>query len=73
MTIVFEPNWNIGDIVALRIKPETKYVVEGYSLKQININGEVTFWRYMLYNSEGAEFFYSEQDVLLIERVQNNI
>lgn len=69
MNILFEPKYNIGDVVCLKIDPETKYVIEGYSLKQISAEGEVTFWRYILYNNEGANFFYSELDLQLIERI----
>lgn len=72
MNILLEPKYNIGDVVCLRIDPETKYVIEGYSIKQINSNGEVTFWRYMLYNADGTEFFYSELDLQLIEAIKND-
>ena len=67
MTIIFEPQMKIGDVVNLRIDPERKYVIHGYDIKQVSEQGEVTFWRYSLYNSEGADFYYSEEDLVLLE------
>ena len=39
MTIILEPTYQIGDVVQLKIDPETKYVVEYYRIHKVNENG----------------------------------
>jgi hypothetical protein len=68
--ILFEPKYQIGDVVCLRIAPENKMVIDGYSIKQITAAGEVSFFRYSMYDNEGANFLYSETDVELVEAIK---
>lgn len=70
--IIFEPIYSIGDVVALRIALDKKMVICGYSIKQYNSTGEVTFFRYSLYDEAGAEFYYSESDLQLLESVKKD-
>ena len=70
MTIVFEPKYNIGDVVCLKIEPEIKYVVEGYFISQINDSGEVISFKYSLYDRTGATFYYKDIDLDLIESIR---
>ena len=44
MTIVFEPKFNVGDIVSLKVSPEKKMIVGSYWIGGINENGEVTYY-----------------------------
>lgn len=70
--ILFTPMFSIGDVVCLRIAPENKMVIDGYNLKQVTEAGEVTFFRYSMYDETGTEFYYSEVDLQLVEAVKQN-
>lgn len=65
--ILFEPKYNIGDVVKLKISTDDKMVISGYSIKQVNQACEVTFFRYVMYNEKGEEYYYSEHDLELVE------
>lgn len=68
--ILFTPRFNIGDVVCLRISPENKMVIDGYSIKQVSDAGEVDFFRYSMYDDEGTQFLYAEHDIELVEAMQ---
>jgi len=70
MTILFEPIFLIGDIVYLKINPEKKYVVDGYTIRQLDENNEVSFFSYSLYDSDGTTYNYRDADLELLERVE---
>ena len=41
MQILFEPKYNIGDVVALKINSEDEMVIDGFNLRQVSEAGEV--------------------------------
>ena len=68
--ILFTPLYNIGDIVCLKLSRDRKMVIDGYQLKQVTDAGEVSFFRYSLYDEDGIQFQYAEHDLQLIEEAQ---
>jgi len=68
--ILFEPKYQIGDVVCLRIAPEHKMVIQGYEIKQTTPAGEVSYFIYSMYDAEGINFLYSENDLELVEAVK---
>lgn len=70
-SILFTPMFSIGDIVCLKIAPENKMVIDGYNIKQVSEAGEVTFFRYSMYDNEGTTYSYSEHDLELVEAIRS--
>lgn len=70
-SILFTPMFSIGDVVCLRIAPENKMVIDGYNIKQVTEAGEVTFFRYSMYDDEGTSFSYAEHDIQLVEELKS--
>lgn len=71
MTIIFEPKYKIGDMVSLRLSVEKKFVISGYSIRQITSSGEVSFWRYLMYDEDGTEFLYNNEDIILVDSLES--
>lgn len=67
MTIVFEPKYNVGDIVSLRSNPEVRLVVVSYWIGSINENGEVVYYTIECTNSEGNVQGFREVEIQLVE------
>ena len=72
MQILFEPKYNIGDVVALKINSEDEMVIDGFNLRQVSEAGEVIHFVYYMYNGEGTTFNYSDIDLELIKLRTNN-
>lgn len=68
--IYFNPEYRIGDMVALKINNEKRLIVDGYNIHTINNAGEVETFRYSLYDTEGTGFYFKDIDLQLIERVE---
>ena len=70
MQILFEPKYAIGDTVVLKLNPEMRMVVDGYSLHRVNDVGEVIAWSYSLYDEDGKGFYFRDIDLELVEAVE---
>jgi len=71
MQILFEPEYAIGDIVSLKINPELKMVVDGYSIFKVNSAGEVVSWSYSTYDVDGKGFSFRDTDLELYVEFNN--
>jgi len=69
MTILFEPKFNIGDIVFLKLNPEKKFTVDGYKILQLNANNEVSYFSYLVLDDEGTQYGYGEKSLDIFESV----
>lgn len=72
MQILFEPKYNIGDIVILRVNPERKLAVYAYRIDNISDAGEVMGFMYLVYDEEGLLFMYTDKDLQLLESVDKD-
>ena len=70
MVISFNPEYNIGDIVALKLDGEKKMVVDGYKIIAIDNKGNVALLDYSLYDSEAKTYYFTDIDLCLVERVE---
>lgn len=68
--IYFDPEYRIGDKVALKINKERLMVVDAYTLYGTNDAGEVIFFSYTMYDTSGQSFVFKDIDLQLIERVE---
>ena len=72
MQILFEPKYNIGDVVVLKINPERKMVISSHSIRQVNEAGEVITYSYNMYDEDGASFTgFNNIDLEIVESVRN--
>lgn len=70
MVILFEPEYEIGDTVCLKLNPEKKMMIDAYKIHQVNNKGEVTKFSYSLYDGEGQSFYFTDIDLILVESVE---
>ena len=70
MQILFEPKYNIGDVVLLKINSEKEMVISSHNITQINEAGEVITHSYNMYDEEGATFTgFTDIDLEIVKSV----
>ncbi len=73
MQILFEPKYNIGDVVVLKINSEREMVISSYNIAQVNEAGEVITHSYNMYDESGTSFTgFNDIDLELVELRTNN-
>ena len=70
MVIAFEPQFNIGDVVCLKINLEKKMQVEAYNIKIVD-RGKVIAFQYGLYDDTGSVWYYADIDLQLVQAVES--
>ena len=69
MIIVFEPVFNIGDEVVLRLNPEIRMVVDNYKILKVSSSGEVIFFNYILYDSHASTYTFQDKDLIAVTEI----
>ena len=67
--VVFEPEYKIGEIVALKLHPELKMIIDFYKIIKVSDNGEVIFFTYSLYDFQGSSYTFSDKDLVAITEI----
>ncbi len=71
MVIAFEPQFNIGDVVCLKINLEKKMQVDSYLIRLID-RGKVTAFTYGVYDDSGTTYNYADLDLQIVEPIEAN-
>lgn len=67
--IVFEPKFNIGDEVILKLNPEIRMIIDNYKILKVSDSGEVIFFNYILYDSQGSTYTFQDKDLIAITEI----
>ncbi len=70
MVIAFEPQFNIGDVVCLKINSEREMQVNSYYIRLVD-RGKVIHFQYGMYDDEGTIYNYTDLDLQIVQAIES--
>ncbi len=69
MVIAFEPQFNIGDVVSLKINPDVKLAIDAYYIRSVD-RGKVVHFQYGVFDEEGKSYYFTDIDLELVQSIE---